>query len=187
MGCVVPNFFITTRWKNTKVSLIIHPPLTLLWGNRIGRETWSGTGRNQSRTPYTTARSHGSRKCPAPLQFSLWCAPLSLRFSPQLSLSSSIASSPSSPPPRHLPVLTPDTVPPLRFHPFPTQPACCGGCVVALSFWLHILSPAFLTPTSALRSGLIEMDLSPPCWLSAVCVCVWESAWVSASSGIISS
>lgn len=164
MGCVVPTFFfffffITTRWKkNTKVSLFIHPPLSLLWENRIGRETWSGMGRNQSGTPYTTARSHGSRKCPTPLPSSLSSVHHSLSLLPQLSLSLSLflssaplqlPSSPSSPPPQHLQALTPDTVLPLRFHPFPAQPACCG--VVVLSYWLHILSPAFLTPTSALH------------------------------------
>ena len=74
--------------ESTKVSLFIHPPLSLslslslsfspslslslwLWENRIGGETRSGTGRNQSGTPYTTARSHGSRKCPTPLPSSL--------------------------------------------------------------------------------------------------------------------
>lgn len=67
-------YFITTRWKkknphNTKVSLF-YPPSSRslwLWENRIGGETWYGTGRNQSGTPYTAAKSHGSRKCPAPL------------------------------------------------------------------------------------------------------------------------
>lgn len=58
--------------------------------------------------------------------------------------------------PRHLPALTPDTAPPLRFHPFSSagRPAVAAAlqrrqrCRV---YRLHILSPAFLTPTSAPR------------------------------------
>ncbi|KAK5879950.1 hypothetical protein CesoFtcFv8_023023 [Champsocephalus esox] len=54
--------------QKTQRSLSLSTHLSLwLWANRIGGETRSGTGRNQSGTPYTTARSHGSRKCPTPL------------------------------------------------------------------------------------------------------------------------
>lgn len=191
IGCVVPYFFFLL-WPDEKKkiqrSLFIRPPLpfpllplSLLWESWTERETWSGTGRNQTGTPYTTARSHGSRKCPAPLPSPLSGVHHSPSFhsfpSPPRSLPllcPYLTNSPSSPPPQHLPALTPDTVLPLRFHPFPAQPACCGGGVVALPYWLHILSPAFLTPTSAPHYRASKKWISPSLahFLLCMCVCV---------------
>lgn len=189
-------FFITTRWKNkkkqnTKVSLFLSTHLSLwLWENRIGGETWSETGRNQSGTPYTTARSHGSRKCPTPLPSSSsplssvhHSLPLSFPAFPVPSPSpqhhhppNHLPSPPSSPPPRHLPALTPDTALPLRFQPFLAQPVCCGGAVV-------VSDCTFFPLLSSLRPLLCtwasEKWISPSaCSLSAVCV--WERVcgWV---------
>lgn len=140
------SFFFLLRPDEKKIqrSLSLSTHLSLwLWKNWIGGETWSRMGRNQSGTPYTTARSHGSRKCPTllssslsnvhhslPLSFSSFpCPSLCLFFCPP---PRHLPSSPSSPPSQHLPALTPDTARPLRFHPFPAQPVCCGGGVVVL-------------------------------------------------------
>lgn len=191
-------FFITTRRKKIQRSLSLS---THLFRSTYREPDWK---RNLIRNGQKSERDtlhHGEvpRFSEIPHSslffFSPMSATLPLLFpsfpSPHLSSSplpppqhthTHLPSSPTSPPPHHLPALTPDTVLPLRFHPFPAQPACCGG-VVLLSYWLHILSPAFLTPTSALLSGLKEMDLSLACSLSAVCVsggvCGWAQAVVS--------
>lgn len=185
MGCVARRFFFLLRpdENNTKVALIIHPLLALFWEDRIGRETWSGAGRNQSRTPYTAARSHGSRKCPTPLQFprlslSLFSIPPSLSLL-ELSPFSSLPSSLSS-----LPTLTPDPALPLGFHPFPPRPACCGSCAAVPSWTACTFFPLLSSRRPLLCTRASVKWISPLfAWLSAVCVssrvCGWERAAVS--------
>lgn len=135
MGCVVPNFFYYDQMKKHK-GLSHYPPTPHYalgepdWKRNL---IWNGQKSEQDTLHHCEVPRFSEMPHSSPV-LSLVCTTLSLCFFPQLSLSLSIASSPSSPPPQHLPVLTPDTVPPLRFHPFPTQPACCGGCVVVLSY-----------------------------------------------------
>lgn len=175
MGCVVCRFFFFyyDQMKKTQRSLSLSThPLVCFLKTGLEEKLDPAAGGNQSRTPYTAARSHGSRKCPTPLQF-----PLSLSLSPPPSPSLPLARFPS---PR-LPILTilpsiPDTrhsaaswVSPFSNVASLLWQLCCSAVV----YRLHILSPAFLTPTSALHSGLSVMDLSPA-YLTFCCVCLGE-------------
>ena len=131
--------------ESTKVSLFIHPPLSLslslslslplslsLCGfGRTGLEEKPDPERAEIRAGHPTPRRGPTVLGNAPL-LSLRLSPLSTTLSLSLSFPLSLPlslflsaalphlpSSPSSPPLQHLLGLTPDTAPPLRFHPFP--------------------------------------------------------------------
>ena len=124
MGCEV-LFLLRPDEKNTKVSLSLPTHLTpYLWESVIGGEIRSGRARNQSGTPYTSAWSHASRKCPAPpLPSTLSLTLFSLMS--RSSLQSSLSCRPNplpwpttpchNPPPP--PTLTPTRPPPGTYQP----------------------------------------------------------------------
>lgn len=190
-------FYYDQMKKKIQRSLSLSTHLSLwLWKNWIGGETWSRMGRNQSGTPYTIARSHGSRKCPTllssslsnvhhslPLSFSSFpCPSLCLFFGPPpppsiFTILPSIPA-PSSPDTRHS---TASQVSPFSSTASLLWWWCCSAVVLtAHSF------PCF--PHSDLCSALgPQRNGSLTRLLTFCCVCVWESVWVSASRGIISS
>lgn len=143
MGCVVPFFFYyydhMKKKKNTKVSLFIHPPLSVVLGEPDWRRNLIRNGQKSERDTLHHSEVPRFSEMPHSSPFScLQCPPLSLSLFLQLSLSLPsplfLSSAPAIftilPSTQHLPGLTPDTALLLTFHPFPAQPVCCGDVVV---------------------------------------------------------
>lgn len=199
MGCVVSVFFfITTRWKkNTKVSLFIHPPLSVALEELDWRRNLIQNGQKSERDTLHHSQVPRFSEMPhSALFFSFQCPPLSLSLFLQLSLSLPLPLFLSSAPPPSIFTILPSIPAPSspdtrhstasQVSPFSSTASllwwwCCSAVVLtAHSF------PCF--PHSDLCSALgPQRNGSLPRLLTFCCVCVWESVWVSASRGIISS
>lgn len=189
--------------KNTKVSLSIHPPLSVALEELDWRRNLIRNGQKSERDTLHHSQVPRFSEMPhSALLFSFQCPPLSLSFSLFLQLSLSLPLclffSPLCPPPFPASIFTilpsipapssPDTRPSAasQVSPFSSTASllwwwCCSAVVLtAHSF------PCF--PHSDLCSALgPQRNGSLPCLLTFCCVCVWENVWVSASRGIISS
>lgn len=135
------------KQKKKHKGLSLYPPTSLCGFGRTGLEEKPDPERAEIRAGHPTPQRGPTVLGNAPL-LSLRLSPMSTTFSLSFSPafprpSPCLSSSPLPPhPPPSPPIftilpstpapssLTPDTALPLGFHPFPAQPACCGGVVV---------------------------------------------------------
>lgn len=180
--------FYCDQMKITQRSLSLSTHCLLCFGrtgleekpDRCGEKSEQDT-LHRCEVPRFSEMPHSS---PVPPSLSLFSVHPSLSFSLsvaflELSPFSSLPSSLSS-----LPPLTPDTVLPLGFHPFPPQPACCGSCAVVPSWTACTFFPLLSSLRPLLCTRASAKWISPLlAWLCAVCVsggvCGWEWAVVS--------
>lgn len=187
MGCVVCRFFLFFYYDQMKktqrsLSLSTHP---LLCFGRTGLEEKPDPVRVEIRAGHPTPLRGPTVLGNAPL----------LSSSPSLPLASVPLSPPLFPPSFPSPHLSPSSPPPpdtrhsaaSRVSPFSSVASLLWQlCCSAVVYRLHILSPAFLAPTSALALGP-QWNGSLPCLLDfLLCVSGRVCGWGRAG-GIISS